>query len=273
MDALTSYDEKTGNYYMWLVQRGLYNDHLNIDLSALNIHAGSPVTVETVSPDKYGEANELLSIKGNKSISFTLPAQSVILLTIPSQNLRNSVLTPVADATVYGGKYKDKNDGKSKQLTVALDASKPENNAVSFIRFDLSGHKLAAAKRVLLKVNGYNATDDSVFRFHVYGMPASNWNQQTLTWSNSPQLDTKEALITQVGQRAYVAGELAMNHHQQNHYLDVTRLVKDHAGRSITFALVRETRQMGDDADKGKKVIINSAESQYKPELQIWSAK
>src|SRR6202012_5808891 len=111
---------------------------------------------------------------------------------------------------------------------------------------------LTKAKRILLEVNGYNASDDSVFRFHVYGMPAGEWSSQKLTWNTAPLLDKKEALMMHVGQQAYVAGELAMQHTAKDHYLDVTELVKAHAGKSITFSFIRETRQMGDDEDKGK---------------------
>jgi hypothetical protein len=273
LDAMTSYDEKSGNYYMWLVQRGLYRDHLTIDLSALNVKTDAPVTAETVSPQEYGEVTDVMPVNPNKRITVTLPKQGVVLLTIPSEGLTKAILSPAATATVYGGDLSNKNYNSSKELTVALNAANPQKNAVSYVRFNVSGKNLINAKRILLKVNGYNATDDSVFRFHVYGMPASEWNQQKLNWNNAPQLDKKEALITEVGQKAYVAGELAMSHQQKDHYLDVTQLVKAHAGKSITFALVRETRQLGDDEDKGKKVLIGSAESLHKPELLIWSVK
>lgn len=49
--------------------------------------------------------------------------------------------------------------------------------------------------------------------------------------------------------------------------LDVTDLVKKHAGKGITFVLVRETRQLGDDEDKGRKVMIASLEGNSAPEL------
>jgi hypothetical protein len=272
LDAMTSYDKQTGNYYMWLVQRGQYNDHLSIDLSALNVTAGGPVTAETVSPDEYGEVTNLLTLSPNKNIAINLPKQGVVLLTIPAENLIRSTINAAANATVYGGKLADKNFN-AKQLSVALNAAGPEKNAVTYIRFDLAAKKLTNAKRILLKVNGSNATDDSVFRFHVYGMPANQWKPQTINWNNAPQLDKKEALITEVGQKAYVAGELAMKHQPKDHYLDVTQLVKAHAGKSITFALIRETRQLGDDYDKGKTIIISSNQSINKPELLIWSVK
>ncbi len=92
-------------------------------------------------------------------------------------------------------------------------------------------------------------------------------------WNNALLLDSKEALIKEVGQKAFVAGELAFINQQQDHMLDVTDLVKKHAGNGITFVLVRETRQLGDDEDKGKKVMISSGESTKKPTLEFWFSK
>ncbi len=41
--------------------------------------------------------------------------------------------------------------------------------------------------------------------------------------------------------------------------------------KMITFVLVRETRQLGDDEGKRKKVMIGSLESDNKPELIFWN--
>jgi len=86
-------------------------------------------------------------------------------------------------------------------------------------------------------------------------------------------LDSKEALIKDVGQKAFVAGEVAFNNHFENHKLDVTDLIKKHAGKGITFVLVRETRQLGDDDDKGREVWIGSSKGRYQPTLEFWFSK
>lgn len=271
LDALTSYDAKTGNYYMWLVQRGKYKNNITIDLSSLPVPAGSIVTAETVGPASYGEVQDVLTVNGSKKISTTLPSQSVMLLTIPTGNLRKEIIKASADASVSGGKNAKENYGSLENLNISLDASKLENNRVSFIRFDLSERNPASVSRVLLKVNGYNSTDTSLVRYHVYGIPSAKWDEGKLTWDTAPQLDCNEALIREVGLKAHVAGELAMNNIKKDHYLDVTGLVKDHAGRSITFALIRETRQLGDNEDKDRLVRISSRESSNAPQLEIWT--
>jgi len=271
LDTYTSYDEKSGNYYMWLVQRGLFDYKLKLDFQGLDIAAGTPITAETVAPSYYGEVTQLIQLPANKSIDLTLSAQSVVLLTIPKKKLIKTIVTASADATVALDKNASMVNGSQKEMIVQLDAAQPDNNSVSYIWFDLSKTSSTEAQRILLKVNGKTDKANSPFRLHVYGIPSSKWDQQKINWKNAPLLDSKEALIKEVGQKAFIAGELAFSTKQQDHILDVTDMVKKHAGKGITFVLVRETRQLGDDEDKGKKVMINSSESNNKPELIFWS--
>jgi hypothetical protein len=270
LDAITSFDSISGNYYMWLVQRDLNKYKLDIDLSSLNVTSGSPITVETVNDSYYGEVSALGSVSADKKLKLILPAQSVMLVTIPSGNLKKQTIQATNNATVSAGINAGKNFGSSKKLLVALNAAQPEKNKVSYIHFDVSKVDLDQTKCIVLALNG-NASDEKVFRFHVYAIPSANFDQNQINWKNAPQLDAKEALITQVGQKAFVAGELAFDSKEKYHYLDVTSLMKKHRNKDMTFVLVRETRQLGDDEDKGREVIINSKESDKKPKLEIWT--
>jgi hypothetical protein len=271
LDTYTSYDEKSGNYYMWLVQRGLFDYKLKIDLKELGIATGTPIIAETVNPVYYGEVTRVISLGAAKNIDITLSAQSVVLLTIPKVKLSKAVVKASSDATVAAGKNSLAVNGGQKELKVQLDAAKPDNNNVAYTWFDLSGVNILKSERVLLKVNGFTDKKGAPFRLHVYGIPSSKWDQQKLNWSNALLLDSKEALIKEVGQKAFVAGELAFTDQRKDHMLDVTDIIKKHAGKGITFVLVRETRQLGDDEDKGKKVVVGSSESDQKPELIFWN--
>ncbi|MEO7444653.1 MAG: discoidin domain-containing protein [Ferruginibacter sp.] len=273
LDSYTSYDEKSGNYYMWLVQRGLFNYNAKIDLSKLGIASSAVATAEIVSPNYYGEVAQVLNIGVAKKLNIVLPPQSVILLTIPKQGVTQKTIGVNNDATVAGGKYASKSDGLQKELRVQLDAANPEKNNVAYLSFDLPGITLSKTQKVLLKVNGYTDKTESPFRLHVYGIPDATWNEKTLNWNNAPLLDIKEALIHEVGQKSFVAGEMAFANKPEDHYLDVTELMMKHAEKKITFVLVRETRQLGDDEDKNKQVLIQSKESNNKPELVFYQDK
>ena len=138
---------------MWLVQRGLFDYNLNINLAGLDVAPGAPITVETVNPDYYGEVTVLKTVTTTKQLDLTLHPQSVVLLTIPKNPLSKNTVTAAADATVSGGKNAAVNYGDQRQLNIRLDASQQENNKVSYIQFDLAGHQ-KNAQRVILSVNG-----------------------------------------------------------------------------------------------------------------------
>lgn len=183
-----------------------------------------------------------------------------------------TIVTANADATVSGGKNASTNYSSQKQLAVILDASQQGNNKVSYIHFDLPP-KYNNVQSVMLAVNGKADKGNEPYRLHVYGIPSKKWDEKKLNWNNAPLLDSKEALIKDVGQKAFVAGEIAFNTKQQDHMLDVTDLVKKNSGKGITFVLVRETRQLGDDDDKGREVWISSSKGRYQPTLEFWFSK
>jgi hypothetical protein len=194
---------------MWLVQRGNYTNHLNIDLSGLGISTGSPITAEMVNHDFYGEVTHLSATPASRQFTFSLPPQSVALLTIPGASSTQTTVNAIADATVSGGIYASENYGSEKQLRVSLDASRPEKNKVAYIHFDLPEKPASEITRAVLSVNGYTDTGTRPFRLHVYGIPSEKWEEKKLNWTNAPLLDSREALIKKVGTEAFVAGELA----------------------------------------------------------------
>lgn len=271
-DHYTSYDEKSGNYYMWLVQRDGFDYHLKINLADLNIPSGSIITAQTVSPNFYGEVTEHKTLADNKEVEITLPAQGVMLLTISGgKDLVKTEINPANDAYVSGGIESSKNYGRAKTLEVALNAEHPENNKVTYLNFDLKD-KTEAINKVILAVNG-KATGNENFRIHVYAIPNQSFDESLINWKTSPLLDQKEALINQVASKAFVAGELVFDEQQKNHYLDVTDVVKTHPSKNYTFVLIRETRELGDDIDKNRTITINSKESDHSPQLIIWKSK
>jgi hypothetical protein len=272
LDTYTSFDEISGNYYMWLVQRGLSTYQLSLDLSALKIPAGTPITAETVNDKNYGEVTDLISLATTGKFNLNLAPQSVVLLTIPS-NVKTMVssLTAKTDATVKGGKNANLNFGADKQIMVQLDASNPSNNQVAYVHFELGDHKPTEIKRSVFAISGHVDAGEKAYRLHVYAIPQQkSWNQKKVTWNNALFLDSKEALVKSVGKDAFIAGEIAFDLKEKYHYLDVTDIIKKHGNDGLTFVLVRETRQLGDDEDKGRKVLLSSSESTTKPKLQIW---
>lgn len=270
LDTYVSLDEKTGTYYMWLVQRGNFAYHLDMDLSELDIKTGTPIIGETVDATNYGGVSTLTQLNLDKKIKLTLPPQSVTLLSISKGKLTKKTLPTIADAYVLGGENETKNFNSKKELFVSLNAENPAKDAVTYLSFNTSKDK-ENIKKVLLNVTGKVDKGDNPFRLHVYAIPSEKINENTISWGNAPYLNAKEALIEQVGTAVKVAGEIAFSTTEKKHYLDVTDVVLKNNSEAITFILVRETRQLGDDRDKGRTVIIKSKESKVKPSLEIWS--
>lgn len=255
---MTSYDSLSGNYYVWLVQRGKNNDKITLDLAALNLTPGTIASMETVGPSSYGEVAMVSVITGGK-LAFTLRSQTVALITISSKKFEKKILQPSAFGYVSGGKNADRSLDNSKGVFVSLDAFNKEKNNVSFIRWDVADSGFTNAGKIMLRIQGRSESGNLPFRLHVYAIPGASWNSKDLTWNSAPQLDSKEALVKEVGQKAFIAGEITFTGVLQDHLLDVTALMKNHAHKNITFALVRETRQIGDDVDKGRRVVIKQA--------------
>ena len=74
----------------------------------------------------------------------------------------------------------------------------------------------------------------------------------------------------EVASKAFVAGELAFDGMNRTHYLDITDVIKNHPSNKYTFVLVRETRELGDDLDKGKTITISSKENKDAPQIILW---
>lgn len=272
LDAYTSHDVDAGNYYVWLVNRNLGKYELMLDVRAVDLPAGATVTAETVSATSYGEVTDAIQISSDRRIALTLPPQSVMLLTAPAGALAKKMVTASADTTV--ARDSNKSAGGESELSVQLDAAEPGKNKVAYIHFDVPAGAAEDVRRAVLRVTGRATSGAAPYRLHVYGIPSKAWNQHRLAWSNAPLLDAKEAVLHEVGQKAFVAGQLAFTTEQREHMLDVTPLIQRHAADGgMTFVLIRETRQLGDDGDKGRTVIVGSSESSSAPALEMWSTK
>ena len=154
---------------------------------------------------------------------------------------------------------------------MSLNAKDLESNKASYISFELPKH-IKKIKKVILNVTGKVDVGDKPFLCHVYAIPSKIINEALLNWNNAPHLDDLDALIHDVGNLVHVAGQIGFSNQEKNYLLDVTDVIlKNDINEEITFVLIRETRQLGDDADKGRTLIINSKESGVPPRLDVWS--
>lgn len=268
LDICSSLNSISGNIYVWLVQRNLIDYQIDFDLADLGIHPGTPVVYELVGENKYGEATILKSAEDG-TLSLTLPKQSVGLLTICPGQAKIKKLAADYSAMVKAGIEADKIFG-STSLEIELDARTKENNKVSYIHFSSQILDLEQSERVVLGVHGHCNQDTIPYRFHVYYINNSDWGKESVNWKNAPCLNKHTALAEGVGENCFIAGQLAMDSNPAYHYLDVTDIVKKYPSGNLTFMLIREGREPGDDYDKGRVISISNHTSAHAPVLKIW---
>jgi hypothetical protein len=270
VDVLASFSPSEMRYYVWLVQRKTVSNALALDLRALRLPAATRIIAECVSASMYGGVSRIDALPADGVLRLPLPAQSVMLLTIPLADNAPVRLAAAADATVRDGKYAARNFGSDRQIRVEMNASAAGHNQVSYVRFDLSTVDRDSLHAALFRLRG-NASPATPYRFHVYALTdGAPWDEQTLTWDNAPALDRRDVRVTGVGQRAQVAGELVVGADAAECALDVTPLIRECRAPHITFVLIREVRQLGDDADNGKRAAFDTREGGTPPELLLW---
>ena len=247
----------------------LSSNHLTLDLKSLNLPVGTKVIAEEVSANAYGEVVWIKETSEEGQLSFELPAQSVMLLTIPICSNATKTLVATADATVKAGANSEKNFGKAKVMNIEMNASRANGNQVSYLKFDLSGMNKEEMNAAILRLYGSSSTK-SPYRFHVYALDNSNWDESTLNWKNAPNLEKDQVRVTDVGNAAHVAGEIVVTETASWHQLDVTSLIRKCRQSEITFVLIREVRQLGDDSDNNKNSSFGTRESVNKPVLIAW---
>lgn len=253
-DAVASRDPETGLSYMWLVQRNAFSYTLDIDLGEFGIAPGTPVVCETVDKDNYGEA-KILTVSPQGRLSLRAPQRSVMLLTF-AQGSPSAVKAKSAFSVCLGSQRAD-----TRNLKVEMNASDRSCNSVSYISFDLS--KLPSdASRILLSLDGKsNAVDHQ--RLHVYCFEGLT---KPCPWDKAPHLSADESRITGVGGDVHVAGEITFASEAGRHCLDVSEVVRKNFKDNVTFVVVREVREAGDDYDNGIYSTINPETA----ELIVW---
>lgn len=238
-DLCAAADSVAGALYLWMVHRYDKPYRLDLDLSALGI-TDAPVVCERVDERRYGDAG-LLHTDAAGRLSLEASPWSVTLLTVPFDAHTRQTLRATASATLCG-------DGSADEaLTVALNSAKPAENAVALVGFKAPKNRMARASRILLRLHGAsNGTHP--FRFHIYGSGQRFGKHPT---AEQLDLDPARPGVRNAGSSWFVAGETALTQEQGERMLDVTELVKRHTDGFVSFALLRELREPGDDSDKG----------------------
>lgn len=270
--ATTSFDAGSNNYYMMGVNRESASHAVTFDLSAWDVQPGSVVSIEEVSSAHNGEVVRMITVPENRRIVLTQPTKSVWLLTAPQGAPQTHLtLAPTDDArvrnsSIAGSGYRVTNYGDSPTARVGrTDAGSDSTrfDYATYVKFGLGGHDADDISRAIFQISGNTlgegagaATPGSIL-FHVYALANDNWNEETITWENAPNLDNNDAKMIGVGDAlgselapAFPVGQLTFDPTLGEWGIDLAELLQAHpellTDNALSLALVREQRFAGD---------------------------
>jgi len=250
LDFAASKDVASGNYYLWLVNRSHQDVIAAIELLMPDLVAGHPFFVQSVCSENHGNvsAHGVLSDLGIEELP--VKGKSVTLVTIAAgSSASNQKWLPSFDAMVAGGANSDNEFAEMPILQVSLNEAHKEHNQVAYIHFDSLKTESVDGSSFLMAINGSVNESDKKMLIHMYGYNTDDI-LQPLTWNNAPHLHNDEALVENVGREVDFIGQVAFNSNSMYHYIDITSFVKKHRGGPFTLIFVRETRHIGDYANK-----------------------
>lgn len=274
--AFTCIEPVEKTYYLWMVQPNDYLDYgVQLDLSSLDVLPGAPVLVREVSGGSFGEAVFSGPLPENRILKLTQPRASVWLVSVPAgRKLASKTCLPVADATIRQGKDSGKNFGKEKTLAVQRH-SNPGNNQITFLKFNLGEIKQDKVYRAMLRVHGQRKSDyayDDTFTFRVYGTTEDGWSEAGLKAENAPAVCRNVSAMRgeSITLESPPVGHMSFSNKAGFSEIDVTRFVREHADKELTFVLIREVNWPGENTDFAR-VELDSRESaeDLAPRLEV----
>lgn len=275
--AWTSHDPENRRFYIWSVQVNEHEDYLvEFDLNALGLPAGALVTAETVSGAEHGSVSLALPLPATGKIRLRQAPQSATLITVHARPLTHDSLWPASDASVVQGASSEKNFGGEEILEVGRH-SDTDRNRISFLKFELpeSGEPV---ERAVLELEGQSVTlhpYDGGFLFRVYAISGQDWDEQSITAENAPNVNRTVSLLENVNLDNYPAGHITAFHAPASLRVDATLAVRDAqaAGRdSLTFVLIREVHLPGENTDDvSARISSREAGADASPLLHLWN--
>ena len=194
-------------------------------------------------------------INNNQTVTIASKHRILILFLITFlnpflMNAQHNDYSPVADAFVRGGDYKNTNYGSDPDLVVKQSANLSYSR-MSYLKFSLSDIDATKVDTALLRLYAHNISGD----FDVTLMQCSDdWVENTITWNNAPE-STNDIITFPVSQSI------------QDQYLeiDITSLLLTEISKSNTISFILQ-----DKTNSVQQAIFYSREaSENHPMLAI----
>ena len=158
-----------------------------LNLSALDVSIGAPVTVQRVDTNNTGQITDYLAVDATKQVAFGAPNAAAFLVSIPQGTAAASSTNqaPVDDTYLVVGEAAG-NHGNEPTMLVSSHHATASQRRLGLLQFNLGGW--TNGNRYLLRLAGHNIGVSQTAReiVHVYGCPGGGWTSTNLTWAAAP---------------------------------------------------------------------------------------
>jgi hypothetical protein len=272
----TTFDEDKGRFYIWSVQANdLDSYEVEFDLSKIDLPPGALITAEQVSGALHGEMTHVLNLPADRRIRIQQAPESAILLTVHQRPLTHKTIDPVTDSMVMQGGNSKRNYGSEAQLEVGRH-SDSDQNKISFLTFGLpEGERLV--QRAVLELHGHSQNVhayDGGFLFRIYAIDDGEWDEQTLTAENAPNMNRTVSALQKIDENNYPVGHVTAYNKVSSLRIDVTRAIQEAQKKhrkALRFTMIRELHWPGENTDNfSASLSSREAGDNLAPKLHLW---
>ncbi len=249
--VLAGRDPVRGYHYLFSVNENGSGVPVDIDLSALGIEDGRHVMIEDVSRWRTGIVRSLERVRNGRIAPGSQPGPSVWLITIPPAcDLHTLPVT--RDLMVRDGTHAETGFAEVREAYARNSATDTGDRAAVFLQFDLpdglAPEDIALAV-VALPVAPMSGGPETVHA-HLYGIDHHDWDPDTLTWSNAPNLRQnvppgnaiRHGGVRGAGDTAHILGQLTISGGFHTRQVDVTDYLVRQDGDKASFLIVQDPR-------------------------------
>ena len=282
LDIVATFDAATKRYHLFSA-----NDSSDVDITlvatAWNLPAGQRVLLEEVSENIYGGARSLLTLSNNQINVGTHDLDTVWHFNIPTQ-AQDPLQTLLAsdDAMVQDGTNRTSNFASNSVCLVKNNSTDASERSAAFLKFHLPTIYLPDLQFALLTVRASSINGGNLVQAHVYGITDNDWSQNSIAWSNAPNLRQNVAagsnyinnFILGQGTGAQMVGQFVAGATPQDCMIDVTKFIREHPTNDLSFLLAREVRFSADVEDSdGLSIVSKEGDANNGPRLLLIRAK
>jgi VCBS repeat-containing protein len=272
----SSYDPVRRRYYLFSVNDTASPVSLDFALSSLPVSIGNRVLVEEVSEARYGSGKLWTTVPTNKTVSAGLQASnSVWLLTVPvASQSPEQIIAASDDAEVRDGANNNNNYGAATSMTARNDPANADARSAAVMKFNLPALSLTNLEFAVLSFQAGTVASAATVQAHVYGLTATNWSQDSITWATAPNLRQNVAAgnmitnlcVTGAGDTAFIVGQAVVSSTNMSETLiDVTDWLRTVNNSAVSFMVSQDPRwdvelpslAPGDTQPDGVKILTS----------------